>query len=341
MTLLSDVIDNDATLFMRPPYDWHHLRDFLARRAIPGVEHLDAESYARTIRTTSGHAIIQIRANEEGHALNMRVRGAAPADLFEISSTARRVFDLSADPVQIASAFQGDALLGTLIAARPGLRIPGVFDPFECAVRAILGQQVTLQAGRTFAQRLVARAAKSIEPAFESLTHLFPSPSTLADLDLRNLGLTAARVDAVRSLSRAVRDGVICFNEPVEDVTRTLAKLPGVGSWTSQYVALRGLGDPDAFMPSDLVLRRAAATMGSPPLTPRALEAAAEAWRPWRAYAAMHLWASVPEATDARRRESRQRHPVTQIDPRPRAPVKKAVEEPDSSALPLVRKRRA
>jgi AraC family transcriptional regulator of adaptative response / DNA-3-methyladenine glycosylase II len=299
-------------LSYRPPYDWDHLLGFLASRAIPGVENVDAQSYARTIRTPTGHAIIQIRTCGESHALQMRVRGVPSADLFELSSEARRVFDLSADPVQIASAFRSDPLLGALIAQRPGLRIPGVFDPFECAVRAILGQQVSLQTGRTFAQQLVARAGKSVEPMEEGLTHLFPSPHTLAEVDLRGLGLTAARIDAVRTLARAVRDGAICFNEPVEDVTRALAKLPGVGSWTAQYTALRGLGDPDAFMPADLGLRRAATTHGSP-LTPRALEARAEAWRPWRAYAVMHLWASMPELIRASRSVGRCRAPVTPL----------------------------
>lgn len=287
-------------LSYRPPYDWDHLLGFLASRAIPGIEYVDAQSYARTIRTPTGHAIIRISACEEGNALLMRVRGVAAADLFELSSAARRVFDLSADIVQIASAFRSDPLLGALIVQRPGLRIPGVFDPFECAVRAILGQQVSLQIGRTCAQRLVARAGKPVEPMAEGLTHLFPAPNTLAKLDLRDLGLPstridAARIDAVRTLARAVRDGVIRFNEPVEDVTRVLAKLPGVGPCTAQYTALRGLGDPDAFMPADLALRRAATTHGSPLMTPRALEARAEAWRPWRAYAMMHLWASAPE----------------------------------------------
>ena len=154
----------------------------------------------------------------------------------------------------------------------------------------------------------------------EGLTHLFPAPNTLAKLDLRDLGLPSARIDAVRTLARAVRDGVIRFNEPVEDVTRALAKLPGVGPWTAQYTALRGLGDPDAFMPADLVLRRAATTHGSP-LTTRALEARAEAWRPWRAYAMMHLWASTPELVRGSRSVDRSRAPVAPLAPRASAAV--------------------
>jgi AraC family transcriptional regulator of adaptative response / DNA-3-methyladenine glycosylase II len=307
-------------LSYRPPYDWDHLLGFLASRMIPGIEKVDARSYARTIRTPTGHAVIQVSACEEGNALLMRARGVASADLFELSSAARRVFDLSADPVQIASAFRSDPLLGALIAQRPGLRIPGVFDPFECAVRAILGQRVSVQTGRSFAARLVARAGKSVEPMAEGLTHLFPAPGTLAELDLRDLGLPSVRIDAVRTLARAMRDGVIRFNERVEDVTRVLAKLPGVGPWIAQYTALRGLGDPDAFMPADLVLRRAATTHGSP-LAARALEARAEAWRPWRGYAVMHLWASTPELVRGSRSVDRSRAPITPLVPRASAAV--------------------
>lgn len=293
-------------LSYRPPYDWSQLLEFLARRAIPGVERVSAQGYSRTLRTTSGHATIEVSPSEQAHALQMRVRGAAPADLFELSSAARRVFDLSADPFQISQAFRADELLGAQLSQHRGLRIPGVFDPFECAVKAVLGQQVNLQAGCTLAARLVARAGKSIEPRSEGLTHLFPAAKTLAELDLRGLGLPIARGEAIHALARAVRDGVVRFNEPVEEVTRALEKLPGVGPWTAQYVALRALADPDAFMPSDLVLRRVAGAHGAP-LTARQLEARAEAWRPWRGYAVMHLWATANEQTPSRALGTRQR----------------------------------
>jgi AraC family transcriptional regulator, regulatory protein of adaptative response / DNA-3-methyladenine glycosylase II len=288
---------NEITLQLsyRPPYDWPRLLGYLACRAIPGIEHVTKLSYARTIRTASGYAIIQISAAETDNALQMRVRGAAAADLFELSSAARRVFDLSADPVQIESAFCRDALLGPLVAQRPGLRIPGVFDPFECAVRAILGHQVSLQTAARIAQRLVSKAGKSIDPVVPRLTHLFPAPDTLAELNLSDLGLPTARIEALRAVACAVRDGLINFSEPVEEITRALAQLPGLGAWAAHYVALRGLGDPDAFMPTDRVLRRAAAAPGSLSSSVRAVEEVAEAWRPWRGYAAMHLWTSIGE----------------------------------------------
>jgi AraC family transcriptional regulator, regulatory protein of adaptative response / DNA-3-methyladenine glycosylase II len=286
-------------LSYRPPYDWSHMLTFLARRAIPSLERVDAQSYARTVRTSTGHARIEIRPCQKEHAVEMRVRGAAPADLFELTSAARRVFDLSADPHQIASAFGDDSILSTLVAQRPGLRIPGVFDPFECAVRAILSQQVSIDVGRDFTARLVARAGQSIDPAADGLTRLFPTPEIIADLDLGNVGLSTARIAAIRALARAMCDGAIRFNASAEDIIRALTQLPGVGAWTAQYVALHGLGDPDAFLATDLVLRRAVAIRATPS-TARALKERAEPWRPWRGYAVMHLWAAAPDGADGR-----------------------------------------
>jgi AraC family transcriptional regulator of adaptative response / DNA-3-methyladenine glycosylase II len=209
----------------------------------------------------------------------------------------RRTFDLAADPARIALAFRSDALLARLVKRRPGLRIPGGWDPFECAVRAVLGQQVSVAAARTLAARLVARVGRPIASAEDGLTHLFPTPADLATADLDGLGLTKVRICALKALAGAVADGDVAFHDPVEHATAALAALPGIGAWTAQYVALRALNEPDAFPASDLVLRRMAA-VNRTPLAVRALEALAETWRPWRGYAAMHLWRS---ATDAAR----------------------------------------
>jgi AraC family transcriptional regulator of adaptative response / DNA-3-methyladenine glycosylase II len=275
-------------LAFRPPYDWLQVRDFLAARAVSGVERVDARGYARTVATDGGDALVSVRALEGEHALELRVRGAAPAALFQLSSAARRTFDLAADPDLIGRAFERDTLLAPLVDRRPGLRIPGAWDPFECAVRALLDQQVTVEAGRTLAARMVLRAGRKVAGA-EGLTHLFPAPVDLATADLDGLGLTGARVTALRALAGAVTEGSLDFGAPAEEATAALAALPGFGPWTAQYVALRALGEPDAFPAADLVLRRMAAANGVP-LTARALEAQAEAWRPWRGYAVLHLW---------------------------------------------------
>jgi len=294
-------------LAYRPPYDWEHVRDFLATRAVPGVERVDARGYARTVLTAErGHAIVCVRPLPGEHALELRVRGAAPAALFQLSSTARRAFDLAADPARIALALRGDSRLGPLVARRPGLRIPGAWDPFECAVRAVLGQQVSVAAGRTLAARLVARAGRAVEGGTDGLTHLFPSPAALAAANLDGLGLPGARVRALQALAAAVARGALDFSAPAEEVVGRLEALPGFGAWTAQYVALRGLGEPDAFPTADLVLRRAAAERGSP-LTAHALEARAEAWRPWRGYAVLHLWRAAGDVTPTRPQEGRRR----------------------------------
>jgi len=287
-------------LAYRPPYDWAHVRGFLAARALPGVERVDARGYARTVAAAGGHAVVCVRPVEGENALELRVRGAAPAALFQLSSAARRTFDLAADPALIAAAFQADPLLGPLVARRPGLRIPGAWDTFECAVRAVLGQQVSVAAGRTLAARLVARAGYAITGGGDGLTHLFPSPAALAAADLDGLGLPGARVRALHALGAAVAEGTLDLGASAEEVAAGLEALPGFGAWTAQYVALRALGAPDAFPAGDLVLRRAAAD--AVPLTTRALEARAEAWRPWRGYAVLHLWRAASEVAPPRPR---------------------------------------
>jgi AraC family transcriptional regulator, regulatory protein of adaptative response / DNA-3-methyladenine glycosylase II len=273
----------------RPPYDWAQVRDFFAARALPGVERVDASGYTRAVALPDGHAIIGLRPLEGEDALELRVRGAAAGSLLPLTSVARRVFDVAADPARIALAFGSDPRLSGLVKRRPGLRIPGAWDAFECAVRAILGQQVSVQAGRTLASRVVSRIGRPIANGREGLTHLFPTPDDLLTADLRGLGMTTGRALALRELARAVAEGDLTFEEPVEDILATLTRLPGIGDWTAQYVALRALNEPDAFPASDLVLRRKAAK-GASPLSTRDLEDLAEAWRPWRGYAAVYLW---------------------------------------------------
>ena len=279
-------------LAYRPPYDWGQVRTFLAARAVSGVERVDARGYARVVRLGDDHAVVCVRPVEGEHALEMRVRGAPPSALFQLSSAARRMFDLAADPARIALAFKRDPLVGPLATRRPGLRIPGAWEAFECAVRAVLGQQVSVAAGRTLAERLVARAGSPVEGGTDGLTRCFPGPAALATADLQGIGLTGARIAALRALARAVIDGAVDFGGPVEDAKAALQALPGFGRWTAEYVALRALGEPDAFPSADLVLRRASGSEGQP-LGERALEARAEAWRPWRSYAVLHLWCSV------------------------------------------------
>ena len=277
-------------LAYRPPYDWGHMQDFLARRALTGVERVDAAGYARTLACPGGHALIAVRALTGADALELRVAGAPPSALLPLASAARRVFDLAGDPARIGAELAADPLLGPLVAQRPGLRIPGAWDPFECAVRAVLGQQVSVAAGRTFAARLVERCGAPLRAGAEGLTHLFPAPASLAHANLEGLGITATRVAALKALARAVLEQRVDFGAAPGEVAAALAALPGIGPWTAQYVALRALGEPDAFPYGDWVLRRVAAPPGSAMLSAHELEERARRWRPWRGYAAVHLW---------------------------------------------------
>ena len=284
-------------LSYRPPYDWGHLRDFLARRATPGVERVDEQSYSRLIRTDGGHAVIDVRALPGKDALQLRVRGAPPAALFQIATAARRVFDLAADPALLAAGLGTDPVLRPLLRRRPGIRIPGTWDAFECAVRAVLGQQVTVAAARTLAGRLVARIGEPVVTAESGLDRLFPTPQALATANLDGLGLTGARINALKSLAGAVAEGRVAFDRPADEVVASLVELPGFGEWTAQYIALRALGEPDAFLCADLVVRRMAANGGAP-LSVKELERRAEAWRPWRGYAVMHLWCAAADGNN-------------------------------------------
>jgi AraC family transcriptional regulator of adaptative response / DNA-3-methyladenine glycosylase II len=286
-------------LSYRPPYDWNHLRGFLAARATPGVERVDEESYARLIRTDAGHAVIQVRPLAGKDALELRVHGAAATALFQIATAARRVFDLAADPVLLAAGLGSDPLLRPLLRRRPGVRIPGTWDAFECSVRAVLGQQVTVAAARTLAGRLVARAGEPAVTTVSGLDRLFPTPQALAAANLDGLGLTGARIAALKALALAVIEGRVVFERPAEEVIASLVELPGFGEWTAQYIALRALGEPDAFLSADLIVRRMAAGSGTA-LTVKELDRRAEAWRPWRGYAVMHLWCAAGDRTAAR-----------------------------------------
>jgi AraC family transcriptional regulator, regulatory protein of adaptative response / DNA-3-methyladenine glycosylase II len=285
----SEAAEITLRLAYRPPYDWDQLHAFLARGAIRGLEVVTGRGYARAAQTPSGHATLQIRPVEHSHALELRIRGALPAELPPLLSSVRRMFDLTADPARITTAMCSDTLLGPLIARRPGLRIPGAWDPFECSVRAIVGQQIGVAAEMAVLRRLVERFGEPIEPPLTEIRHVFPTAEVLADANLDELGLTGTRREALRHLARGVCDKVIRFDSPAEEVSRMLCALPGVGRWTAGYVVLRSLGEPDAFPFGDLLLRRRAST-GEKPLTPLALEARAERWRPFRGYAVFHLW---------------------------------------------------
>ena len=237
----------ELKLAYRPPYDWDHVLSFLARRAIAGVERVDAHGYARTLAVANGHVIMNVRPQPGENALSLTVTGAIPTALLELATVAKRVFDTCADPVPIADVLAMDPILRPLLEKRPGLRVPGAWNPFECAVGAVLGEQVSLATGRARVERLVTRIGTPIATGAEGLTHLFPSPLEIRERLKDDLALPRSRVATLQALAQAVHERRIDFTAQSDDVVRALTTVPGIGAWVAQYVALRALGEPDAF----------------------------------------------------------------------------------------------
>jgi len=275
-------------LAFRPPYDWQQVHDFLLVHHIPGIEQIDEQGYARTLRTDDGFAIVKMKPLLNEDAFELRVSGAAPTSLFHISSAARRVFDTSADPALTTFALRTDPLIGPCVDQRPGLRIPGEWDPFECAVGAILRQEEQ-EPGQTLMIQVVERFGEKVSKHGSALTSLFPTPRAIADGDFAGLGLSRSTVNTLRKLAQAIVDGEIDFSASSECVIESLTKVPRIDRSMAEYVALRALGEPDAFPSNDPVLRIIASNTDQP-LSAQQLEARSEAWRPWRGYAALHLW---------------------------------------------------
>ncbi len=275
-------------LRFRPPYDWSGMLSFLAPRATPGVEIVEQGSYRRSISLGKDDGYFEVSLAEQPETLRVRIQFPDPRALFLIVERIRRMFDLNADWQAIAARLHTDPALRRQLQARPGLRVPGCWDGFELTIRAILGQQVTVKGATTLAGRLVRAFGRPL-PVPNWLTHAFPRPEVLADAKLSAIGLTAARAETIRSLARAVSKGEINFDGVIdsEEFALRLCEIPGIGKWTVQYVAMRALGEPDAFPVGDLGLLRALQLT-----SPRELEARAEKWRPWRAYAALYLWNS-------------------------------------------------
>ncbi|MGY3039001.1 AraC family transcriptional regulator of adaptative response / DNA-3-methyladenine glycosylase II [Rhodanobacter sp. TND4EL1] len=283
----------------RPPYAFDALLAFLRTRALPGVEQVDELGYARVFGLASAPGWLRVSAwPDDGHALQLELLCPQPTQILGVVTTLRRMFDLDANPQMITDTFSSDPVLGPLRQHEPGLRLPGGWDGFEIAVRAVLGQQISVAAARTLAGRIVQRWGEPVAGLPAGLERLFPTPAALADADLRAIGLTTSRAATVRGMARALLDGRVDFRteQSLDEFVARWVALPGIGEWTAHYMGMRALGHPDAFPAADLILRRAANPDGDA-LTTSELSRVAEAWRPWRAYAVMHLWRSSASVT--------------------------------------------
>ncbi|MEU5523686.1 AlkA N-terminal domain-containing protein [Streptomyces sp. NPDC047860] len=275
----------------RAPLNPDNLFGHLAATAVPGVEEWRDGAYRRTLRLPYGHGIVALTPHPDHIACRLAL--SDPRDLTVAISRCRRLLDLDADPVAVDDHLRTDPVLAPLVDKAPGRRVPRTVDAAEFAVRAVLGQQVSTAAARTHAARLVAAHGTPVDDPEGGLTHLFPTPEALAALDPGTLALPRTRRTTFTTLVRRLADGDLRLgagSDWPETRTRLLA-LPGFGPWTVDVIAMRALGDPDAFLPTDLGIRRAARDLGLPS-TPAALTARAAAWRPWRAYAVQYLWAT-------------------------------------------------
>jgi AraC family transcriptional regulator of adaptative response / DNA-3-methyladenine glycosylase II len=277
----------------RPPYDFSALLEFFRARAIAGVELVSHDRYVRTCSEQGDVGSIEVSHDARAHSLVVTVRTGQVRALSRIVSRVRRAFDVASDVTLIGAHLAADPLLSPLVAERPGLRVPGAFCAFELAVRAVLGQQVSVAAARQLGERLVRLCGTPVllGPA---LTRLFPSPAQVAGADLSRLGVPRARASTLSALAQAALADPRLF-EPSSSIEDTVAKLRavrGVGAWTAHYIALRAARDPDAFPASDRGILRGMAACRREPVSAEALERHAERWRPWRAYAAQHLWAA-------------------------------------------------
>jgi AraC family transcriptional regulator, regulatory protein of adaptative response / DNA-3-methyladenine glycosylase II len=273
-------------LHFRPPYHWDGMLQFLAARATPGVEAVEDGTYRRTISFNGRDGYFEVSLDESRPALVVRIEFGDPQSLFFIIERIRAMFDLTADWSAIVQNLKTDPALAERVKLHPGLRVPGCWNGFELAVRAILGQQITVKGATALAGKLVSRFGKPSSSA-QGLTHIFPKPEVLADAKLANIGMPVARAETISALARAVCSAKIKFEGVVhtDAFMDSLCEIPGIGKWTAQYIAMRALGEPDAFPSSDLGLLHAMGLTNA-----RDLELRAENWRPWRAYAAMYLW---------------------------------------------------
>jgi AraC family transcriptional regulator of adaptative response / DNA-3-methyladenine glycosylase II len=279
------------SLGYRPPYNWPSLLAFLAARAIAGVEYVADDKYIRSVSVdsngTTHQGWVEVSINEAQSLLSVRVSASLARSIPIVLTRLKRLFDVDCDPEQI------EAVLGTSLRITPGLRVPGAFDGFETATRAILGQQVSVKAATTLAGRIAARYGQALDTPYDQATHTFPTAGVLAKTspqELGKLGLPQVRAASVIGLARAVESGDIRLDVSANVATTiaALQELPGVGVWTAQYIAMRALSWPDAFPHTDLGIKKALRQSNA-----KKILAAAESWRPWRAYATMNLWQSL------------------------------------------------
>jgi AraC family transcriptional regulator of adaptative response / DNA-3-methyladenine glycosylase II len=313
----SDIVEEGFNLRLsyRPPFDFKGILNFLKVRAVPGVEFIDAAHYRRVIKTQQGTGLLAVGLDEVARQLTVQVTGILPDELVPLLEKVKRIFDLDADPIEINDVIGADRRMRKILAENPGQRVPGCWDPYEIAVRAIVGQQVSVKGATTVMGRIAAiyglknldgigrqdvdlnaidsagARAPDNKLVKNALGISFPRPEDLSDLDVTSLSMPTRRAQAIKDMSRAVVDGDVSFDTSVslDELKLSLINIKGIGPWTAEYIAMRAVNDPNAFLHSDLVLLKVAAAQFSIDKPDQLLELS-KAWQPWRAYAGMHLW---------------------------------------------------
>jgi AraC family transcriptional regulator of adaptative response / DNA-3-methyladenine glycosylase II len=282
----------------RAPLDGAGLIAFLGRRAVPGVEEVVGSTYRRSLRLPHGPGVVEL--TPDGDHVRASVLLEDLRDLGAAVQRCRALFDLDSDPVAVTESLGADAVLGRLVRATPGRRVPGHVDGHELALRAVLGQQVSLASAATLAARLVTAYGETLAKPVGGVTHLFPTAVALADAQPRHLAMPQGRRRCVHGLARALASGdlIIDVGTDRDETMRRLHEVPGVGPWTVGYIAMRALRDPDVFLPTDLGVRHALELLGRDG-SPAEAARLAERWRPYRAYAVQHLWAHLPGTASA------------------------------------------
>ncbi|MEO8001331.1 MAG: AlkA N-terminal domain-containing protein [Arenimonas sp.] len=288
-------------LAYRPPFDFTLMLKFLSRRAVPGIEHVTATSYERVLGPIDNSTWIRVTADSKKPELLLEISDTDPRMIHDIVQKTRRLFDMDADLQPVHQVLMSSELLKKAIMRRPGLRVPGSWDGFELAVRAVLGQQISVAGATTLTRRLVEQYGEDRTTKREQLDRVFPTPEAIANAPLEKIGLPKSRASTLRSMAQAIIDGRINFQagQSLDTFVEKFTALPGIGPWTAQYVAMRALRQPDAFPAGDLILQQVMG--GEKRLSERETDLQSQAWRPWRSYAVLHLWHLSGDITEEKK----------------------------------------
>jgi AraC family transcriptional regulator of adaptative response / DNA-3-methyladenine glycosylase II len=282
-------------LSYHPPFNFRQVTGFLKPRAIPGVEFVDGHTYHRSISLGSASGFVALSCLENEPCVRLEIHFPDQDTLPVIADMAKQMFDLDAPVNTIDDHLAKDSFLGPMVAQHPGMRVPGAFNPFELCIRAIIGQQISVKGATTIIGRIAERFGKTLNLKNPwGLKYLFPEPEKLVNADYEGIGLTKARIAAIRQFSAAVLRGQVDFHRPVDPelLRKALVRIKGIGEWTAQYILMRTIKHPDAMPFSDLGLLKAVSP-DNKPATEKQLKEMSSPWKPWRAYAAMHLWSSL------------------------------------------------